>query len=175
MKKLIPAILVLALPLASPAHAAGDCTEAERLAHPVGCGVRTTHSVVHRDLPAAERERVRTVLLKGDPGESVVGPPGPKGDKGDPGESIVGPPGPAGKDGRDASADAGAMALAVASVPEIDAPFSLGLGAATAAGVPALALGMDFRHEDWRLRVAGTRTRDETGFSAGLSIALPLR
>jgi hypothetical protein len=62
-------------------------------------------------LPGKDGESIKGE--KGEPGESIVGAPGPagpqgergpagesiKGDKGDPGESIVGPPGPAGPAG----------------------------------------------------------------------------
>src|SRR3972149_7775336 len=47
----------------------------------------------------------KEVLIKGDqgePGESIIGPPGPPGPKGlpgEPGESIIGPPGPEGPPG----------------------------------------------------------------------------
>ena len=165
MKKLIPAILVLALPLASPAHAAGDCTEVERLAHPVGCQVQTSPAADDGpEAPALERRAAlpdhEHELPAHDHEVADHEHPAPapaKGEKGD-----RGPPGPA-------VHDWAAMGIANAAIPHTDRPFSLGLGVGTAAGVPAFALGIRLNRPGWRIGGSVMRSRRHVGVSGGIA------
>jgi hypothetical protein len=46
-----------------------------------------------------EEVAIKNTPIKGDKGDTVIGPPGPKGDKGDKGDTVIGQPGPEGKPG----------------------------------------------------------------------------